>query len=214
MVAHLLQTYGYAAVFLFVMLESLGVPVPGETMLIAAALYAGTTGHLSIAVIITVAAVAAIVGDNIGYLIGRRGGYRLLERYGAKVRLHEGRVKIGRLLFLRHGGKIVFYGRFVSVLRTYAAFLAGTTQMAWRRFLVFNASGGVVWATAYGVAYYYGGSLLERASTPVDITLGVAATLVLVAGFLYARHHEGRLLEQAEQVFPGDLRARPVQPVR
>ena len=158
-----LESYGYLVVFLLVMLESIGLPVPGETALIGAALYAGSTGKLEIWAVIAVAIAGAIIGDNIGFSIGRYGGAKLLLRHGHKIGLHEGRLKIGIWLFRRHGGKVVFWGRFVSILRTYAAFLAGTNQMAWGRFLVFNAAGAVVWATAFGVAYYVFGSALQQA---------------------------------------------------
>ena len=143
---HLLQTYGYAAVALFVLIESLGVPFPGETMVITAALYAGVTHKLSQWGIWAAAAAGAIVGDNIGYGIGYWGGYPILLRYGPKIGLNQAKLKVGRLVFDRHGGTVVFFGRFVSVLRTYAAFLAGTNRMRYWRFFVFNASGGIVWA--------------------------------------------------------------------
>jgi membrane protein DedA with SNARE-associated domain len=148
-----LSSYRYLVVFLLVMIESIGIPVPGETALIGAALYAGSTHKLEIWWVIAVAAAGAIIGDNIGFAIGRYGGAKVLLRHGHRIRLHEGRLKIGIWLFRRRGGKVVFWGRFVSVLRTYAAFLAGTNRMPWGRFLVFNAAGGIVWATAFGVAY-------------------------------------------------------------
>jgi membrane protein DedA with SNARE-associated domain len=142
LINHLLQSYGYYAVFVFIALESLGIPLPGETTLIAAAIYAGSTGHLNIVVVFLVAAAAAVLGDNAGYWIGRSGGQRLVNRYGRFVRLDATKMKIGRYLFARHGGKVVFFGRFVTVLRTYAAFLAGLNTMHWRRFTAFNAAGG------------------------------------------------------------------------
>src|SRR6185437_13094477 len=137
---HLIDTYGYWAVFGFVAVESFGIPLPGETALIAAATYAGATHRLTVWVIFLVGAAAAILGDTGGYWIGDKGGYRLLRRYGHYVRFDEPKIKVARYLFARHGGKVVFFGRFVSVLRTYAAFLAGTTRMRYRRFLVFNAA--------------------------------------------------------------------------
>ncbi len=151
---HLVMAYGYYAVALFVGAESLGVPLPGETILIVAAIYAGHTHLLSVWIIFAVAAAAAILGDNIGFLIGDKGGYRLLRRYGHYVRIDEPKLKIGRYIFDRHGGKVVFFGRFVSVLRTYAAFLAGANRMRWPKFLVYNAAGGIVWAAAYTFAAY------------------------------------------------------------
>jgi membrane protein DedA with SNARE-associated domain len=200
-----LESYGYLVVFLLVMLESIGVPVPGETALIGAALYAGSTGKLEIWGVIAVAIAGAIIGDNIGFSIGRYGGAKLLLRHGHKIGLHEGRLKIGIWLFRRHGGKVVFWGRFVSILRTYAAFLAGTNQMAWPRFLVFNAAGAVVWATAFGVAYYVFGSALQRLSTTIDITLGVAGAVLLVAFLVWSKRKEDELLERAEREVPGSV---------
>src|SRR5450631_1993569 len=196
LVDDLLGRFGYAAIFGFVAIESIGIPLPGETMLIAAALYAGHTHLLNM---------AAIIGDNIGFGIGHWGGYRLLLRYGPYIRLHQGRVKLARYLFLRHGGKVVFFGRFVSVLRTYAAFLAGTARMPWPRFLVFNASGGIVWATAYGVAAYAAGNQISKFSGPVDIALGAVAVLVIVAIVLVLRRQERALTEKAEAALPGPL---------
>src|SRR6516162_3744874 len=125
MIAHLVQSYGYYAVFALIALESLGIPLPGESALIAAALYAGTTHHLNIAALAAAAAAAAVISDNAGYWIGKTGGRRLAERYGHYVHLNRAKLKAGRYLFARHGVKVVSFGRFVAVLRTYAAFLTG-----------------------------------------------------------------------------------------
>jgi membrane protein DedA with SNARE-associated domain len=187
------------------MIESIGIPVPGETVLIGAALYAGSTHKLEIEWVIAAAIAGAIIGDNIGFSVGRYGGARMLLRYGHRVGLHEGRLKIGIWLFRRHGGKVVFWGRFVSVLRTYAAFLAGANQMAWPRFLVFNAAGAVVWATAFGVAYYVFGSALSKLSTTIDITLGVAGVVGLVAFLVWSRRKEDVLLARAEREIQGSV---------
>ncbi len=202
---HLLSTYGYAAVFLIVGAESLGIPLPGETTLTLAAIYAGSTHRLNIVGVIAAAAAGAIIGDNIGYLIGRSGGYRLLRRYGHYVRVDEHRLKIGRYLFDRHGGKVVFFGRFVSILRTYAAFLAGTMKMRWRRFLLFNAAGGILWATIVGVGFYYFASALKALRAPFDIAIGVAAILALVGGLVLLRRKEKQLAAAAERAYPGPL---------
>jgi membrane protein DedA with SNARE-associated domain len=200
-----LASYGYLVVFLLVMAESIGLPMPGETALIAAALFAGSTHKLEIGWVIAAAIAAAIIGDNIGYSIGRYGGAKLLLRYGHRIRLHEGRIKIGIWLFRRQGGKVVFWGRFVSILRTYAAFLAGTNRMAWPRFLFFNAAGAIVWATLFGVAYYVFGSALKRLSTTIDVTLGVAGIVVLVAFLVWSKRKEDDLLERAEREVEGSV---------
>ncbi len=200
----LLGQYGYAAIFAFVMIESLGVPFPGETMVIAAALYAGTTHQLSPWLIWAVAAVAAIVGDNIGFGIGHWGGFRLLRRYGPKIHLDEAKLKVGRLVFDRHGGKVVFFGRFVSILRTYAAFLAGTNQMVYGRFLAFNAAGGIIWAGIYAIGFYYLGSGLERLRGPVDYGIGAVAAMIVIGFVIWTRRHVKQLEEEAERAYPGE----------
>ena len=200
-----LVDYGYLAVFALVAVESVGVPVPGETMLIIAAVYAGATGKLSIGLVVAVAAAGAIVGDNVGYLVGRVGGWRLLRRYGHYVRIDERKLKLGRYLFMRHGGKVVFFGRFVGILRTYSAALAGANHMRFRRFLAFNASGGVIWAAIYGFGYYYVADILERLGTPVSIALGLIAAAVAIAIFLFIRRNIAAWEEQAEIALPGPL---------
>ncbi len=153
-----LATYGYLAIFVIVGMESAGIPMPGETVLVAAAILAGE-GKLHLWGVIGAAAAGAIVGDNCGYWVGREFGFPIVYRYGRYLRLDERRLKLGQYLFLRHGGKIVFFGRFVAVLRAFAAFLAGVNHFNWERFFFFNAAGGIVWATIFGV-----GRLLARAS--------------------------------------------------
>jgi membrane protein DedA with SNARE-associated domain len=124
----LLHQYGYAAVFVGVMLESTGLPLPGESLMIAAAIYVALTHQLNIFILIPVAAAAAICGDQIGYLIGRWIGFRALTRWGSKLGLTDERLELGRFLFRWYGGRVVFFGRFVAFLRTFAALLAGQTR--------------------------------------------------------------------------------------
>lgn len=202
---HLLSQYGYLAVGLFVLIESLGIPFPGETMIIAASLYAGLTHNLEPGLIWAAAAAGAIIGDNIGFGIGYWGGYRLLVRYGPKVGLNAAKVKVGRLVFEEHGGKVVFFGRFVSILRTYAAFLAGTNRMNYERFLVFNAAGGIIWSGIYALGFYYAGHALHSLRGPADIVLGAAAALVVLGFVLWLRRNERRLEQRAEERYPGPL---------
>jgi membrane protein DedA with SNARE-associated domain len=211
---HLLTTYGYVGVLLLIAAESMGIPVPGETMLIAAAVYAGTTHRLQIPLVIAAAAVGAILGDNLGFLIGREGGYRLLHRYGRYVRLDERRLKLGRYLFLRHGGKVVFFGRFIAVLRTWAAFLAGVNRMPWGRFLFFNVTGGIVWASAFGIGGYILGNNVERFASPLGLATAALAAVLTLTAVILVRRHEQHLADAAERALPGpldaphDLRAR------
>lgn len=205
-VVHLISQYGYGAVALAVGIESIGIPFPGETTLLAAAIYAGNTHRLNIFVVVAAAAVGAVVGDNIGFGIGREFGYRFLLRYGRYVRVTGPRIKLGQYLFLRHGGKVVFFGRFVAVLRAVAAILAGANQMTWPRFLFFNATGGIIWASVYGLGAYYFGEQVHRVLGPVGIGLLVVAVIGVVGGFLFLRLHEKQLEEEAERTLPGPIR--------
>jgi membrane protein DedA with SNARE-associated domain len=202
---HLLTTYGYWAVLVFVGIESIGIPFPGETMLLVAAIYAGRTHQLLIPLVIIAAAAGAIIGDNIGFWIGREGGYRLLRRYGRYIRLGERRLKLGQYLFLKHGGKVVFFGRFVAVLRAFAAFLAGTNCMPWPRFLLFNAAGGIVWATLFGLGGYFLGDNIHRITGPIGISAIVLAVIFIIASLFFLRRNEQRLEDEAERALPGSL---------
>jgi membrane protein DedA with SNARE-associated domain len=198
----LIQACGLWFVFAVVMLESSGLPVPGETALVTAAIYAGSTHQFSIASVVLVAAAGAIIGDNIGYLIGRFVGIALIMRYGRYVRLDEPRLKLGQYLFLRHGGKIVFFGRFVAFLRVFAALLAGLNRMRWPHFLVMNALGGICWAALFGGGAYLFGEQIRRVEGPVGLMLVVAAIIGAVAGITFFRRHEKELLRRAEASIP------------
>src|SRR5258708_18013697 len=184
-----LATYGYWAVLLFVAIESTGIPFPGETMLLVAAIFAGTTHRLSIPLVIVAAASGAILCDNLGFWVGREGGFRLLRRYGRYIRLDERKLKLGLYLFLKHGGKVVFFGRFVAVLRMWAAFLAGVNRMAWPRFLLFNALGGIVWASLVGLGGYFLGDNVPRLTGPGGVGAALLVRLLSLPFFLFLRAH-------------------------
>jgi membrane protein DedA with SNARE-associated domain len=203
---HLLHSYGYGAVAGVVALESIGLPLPGETTLIAAAIIAATRHELDIGLVIAAAAAGAIIGDNIGFWIGRAFGYRLVLRFGRYLRLTEPRIKLGQYLFERYGGWIVCLGRFVAVLRALAALLAGVNCMGWRRFLFFNALGAGLWAGAYGMGAYYLGKAMTRLAGPVGIAIGVVAAALIIAWFVFLRRHEAELEAKAEEAHPGPLR--------
>ena len=193
----LLATYGYLTAFLLIAIESMGIPVPGETMLITAAIYAGSTHHLHISLVIAAAASGAMLGDNLGYLIGRKGGFSLIRRFGKYVRVDERKLMSGSYLFQRHGGKAVFAGRFVAILRMWAAFLAGTYRMPWRRFMAANAAGAIVWASLYGAGgYYFGQALLAHGRT-LGILSFFLGTGLMVALTLGVRKAETRLARAA-----------------
>jgi membrane protein DedA with SNARE-associated domain len=202
---HFIATYGYVAVAAIIAVESMGVPVPGETVLVIASLLA-SRHHLNIAGVIVAAAVGAVVGDNLGYWIGREFGYRLLLRYGSYLGLTTRRIKLGQFLFMRHGGKVVFFGRFVAVLRVLAAFLAGVNRMDWRTFLYANAAGALVWSCAVGLAAYTLGRAVLHVAGPLGIGLLVLAIAALLGGWFFLRRHEAELEEEAEKALPGPLR--------
>src|ERR1700737_2801480 len=150
----LVPIYGPWIIFGIVALESAGVPLPGETILVAAALLAATTGQINIVVVVLAAAAGAIVGDGIGYMVGRRVGLPFLRRYGRHIRLDEDRLLIGRYLFFQYGNAVVFFGRFIAVLRMFAALLAGANSMPAGRFFFFNIIGGICWACLFGFGAY------------------------------------------------------------
>jgi membrane protein DedA with SNARE-associated domain len=196
--ATLIAAHGYGIVVATVALESMGIPVPGETVLVTAAIFTGTTHQLNIWLVIAAAAIGAIVGDNIGYLLGRRFGHSLVLRYGYLVRIDSRRIKLGQYVFARHGGKVVFFGRFVAVLRSLAALLAGINVMDWQRFLFFNAAGGIVWAAAFGFAGYLFGERLERVRGPARVAALILAAIACAGGIWWMRRHEAALQAEAE----------------
>ncbi|HEX6814306.1 MAG TPA: DedA family protein [Gemmatimonadaceae bacterium] len=190
----LLRTYGYGLLFLVVGLESLGVPVPGETALVAAAALAAR-GHMKIALVIAVAAAAAILGDAGGYWIGRRGGIAFVRRYGRFFRMNDAKLEYIKRYFERHGAKTVFFGRFIALLRTWAALFAGVGCMPYGRFTAYNASGGIVWAITFGVIGYLFGRNLERIQNIVgdaSWALAVAVVVIAVGLWIWRRRRESR----------------------
>ena len=200
----LLHAYGNVVLGLVVGLESLGLPLPGETLLIAAAVYAGTTHQLNITFVILSAAVGAIVGQIVGYAIGWGVGFRLLRRYGRYIGLTDRRLAFGRALFRRHGEKVVFASRFIVVLRTLAALLAGANRMPRGRFMVANVAGSVVWAALYGFGAYWLGHEAKHVAGPIAIGVCAIVVVAVVIAGLYMRRREHQLLAK-----PGRTGRRP-----
>ncbi len=188
-VEHLVETAGYPLLFVLVMAESSGIPVPGETGLITAGILASSQ-KLSIPLVIAIAAAAAIVGDNIGYLIGRKGGRWVLERPGAFERQRREVLLVGEPFFHRHGPKAVFFGRFILGLRVWASWLAGATRMRWTSFLFWNALGGICWATAIGLIAYFLGRSAGNAIKAFGL-YGLAAALLALVG-VFVLHRRAR----------------------
>lgn len=209
-VVQLLKDYGYGAVGLVIGLESLGLPLPGETLLVAAALYAGGTGHLDVNAIVIAASIGAILGDNAGFMIGQTLGARMLERHGAKVGLHRRRLLLGHYLFRHYGGLVVVLGRFTALLRALAAVLAGANRMPWGRFLLWNAVGGVLWASVIGYGAHALGRQIERLAGPVGMALSALAIASVIAGITLVRRHERRWMDLAERDEEAWLRAHPL----
>jgi membrane-associated protein len=177
------QTAGYPALFLLVMAESGGIPVPGETALIAAAIVA-SQGNLQIEFVIAVAALAAIIGDNAGYLISRESA--LLERPGPFERRRRRVLELGQPFFERHGPMAVFVGRWILGLRTWASWLAGANKMPWRSFAIWNAAGGISWATTIGLVAYFVGSTATSAITAFALG-GLLVVVFAAAGRVLLR---------------------------
>jgi membrane protein DedA with SNARE-associated domain len=199
-----LATYGYFAIFVIVAMESAGIPTPGETVLVAAAILAGQ-GTLRIYGVIGAAAAGAIIGDNCGYWIGREFGFPLLYRYGRYIHIDERRLKLGQYLFLKHGGKVVFFGRFVALLRAFAAFLAGVNRYKWEEFFLYNAAGGIVWATIFGLGGFWLGRAFEHYARPVAVAALIAAVIGAIFSARFIRYHEQGLEDEAERALPGPL---------
>jgi membrane protein DedA with SNARE-associated domain len=197
----ILTTYGYWAVFAVVALESSGIPLPGETMLVGAAIYAGHSGNMKIDLVIAAAAAGAILGDNIGFWIGREFGVSLLMRHGKRFGVGPRQLRLGQYLFMRWGGAIVFFGRFVALLRILAAVLAGANRFDPAKFLFYNAAGGICWALVFGIGGYVFGAAIQRIAGPFGWAALACAVLGAIALWRYWKIHEERLMQEAEAHF-------------
>jgi undecaprenyl-diphosphatase len=204
-VSGLATSYGYVGLFFLVGLESLGIPLPGEAALVTAAAWAAL-GHLSIYGVVATAAAAAILGDNGGYWIGRTGGIALVRRYGRFIHLNESHLERAHRLFERHGPKTVFFGRFIALLRTWAAVLAGAARMPYPQFMLYNALGGVCWSAIFGtLGFVFGRQLPELEHYIGQASLAGALLLALVVGLVLAarwlERNRTRLVERAQRVW-------------
>jgi membrane protein DedA with SNARE-associated domain/membrane-associated phospholipid phosphatase len=185
-IADLVSSYGYIFIFLLVAIESFGIPLPGETALVTAAAFAAH-GRMNIALVILSAAAGAIVGDNAGYWVGRKGGIAFVRRHGRRFGLDEAKLNRAQDFFKRHGAKTVFIGRFIALLRSWAAALAGVSEMPYGTFTLYNALGGVTWAALFGgLGYVFGQNLprLERYVGQLSVALVLLAALAVVVFFV------------------------------
>jgi membrane protein DedA with SNARE-associated domain len=208
-VTHWIAAYGYGVVVVLNLVESFGLPVPGETALIAAAIYAGTTHKLNIYILVSATVAGTIIGDIAGFLVGGWAGFWLLTHHGYRIGLHERRIRLGQYLFMRYGSTMVFLVRFLPVLRGLIAFLAGANQMTWRRFLTAALMGSAVWASVFGFGPYWLGKAAHHLARPLWISLLCVAVVLVVMAAVFLHRNETRLEDEAEKVLPG-----PVGPLR
>src|SRR2546430_9107450 len=211
-VSALLDSWGYPLLFVLVALESLGIPVPGETALLTAAALAAL-GHLSIYAVVATAIAAAVIGDNGGYWIGRKGGIALVRRYGRRLHLNESHLDRARGFSARTGPKTVFIGRFIALLRTWVAVLAGTARMPYGSFMFYNALGGVCWAVMFGTLGFVFGRNLPRlehyiGQASLAGALLVALVVGLVLGWRWFERNRAGLVERTQSSWQRVL-ARP-----
>jgi len=199
--AQLISNYGIWVVAAFVALESIGIPLPAEAALIAAAFFAARHG-LDIWPLLAAGIVAAIIGEVVGFWIGRRFGHRLLRRHGPRLGLTEGRMRIGQWLFVRYGGRFVFVARFLPFLRNMAAVLAGTNSMAQHSFYFASATAAAAWILFYGLAAYTFGTVFAEVASPATYVLGFAAAVIVLAAPAVVLQYEPHLLMKAERELP------------
>ena len=208
-VTDLVKAYGYVAVGCIVGFESQGIPIPGEWALVVAAAYAGTTHDLNIEMIVLAASTGALCGGSGGYWIGRHLGFPLLKRYGRYVLLDQSRLKVAQYMFQNHGGKVVFFGRFVAPLRAFASVLAGANGMGWRHFFVVNGLGGLVWASFFGSVAYSLGPKAYDLITKFGLLALFGGVVALVASLVFFHRHERLLIDKVEAMYPGELALPP-----
>ncbi len=197
----LLSTYGYGAVAVLLALESIGFPIPGATVLVAAAVYAGVTQGLDILGIVAAASMGTMIGDNVAYWLGRSAAYGLLRRYGRYIGLTDRKLRLGAYLFQRHGGKVVFVARFVAFLRVVTMYVAGISRMDWHRFIMVNLAGSAAWALVFGVGAYLLGQQAHRLTGLVSVVLLFLGIAVVSAAAIYLKRHLARLSAEAEVEF-------------
>jgi len=196
---HLLHAYGYAAIFVVIALENVGLLVPGETILISSAIFAATTHELNVVAIVITAAAAAFGGSVAGCAIGRYGERHLVHRHSRYLHIHERDLRLGRYLFARYGGRVVFMARFVAFLRAVAGLLAGINRMEWKRFMLFSGLGAAVWASIFGFGAYALGREVEALSVRAGVLIALAVIAAAIAGFRFILHNRSQLQREADQ---------------
>lgn len=207
-IGHVIAQWGYVGVFTMLAVEGFGLFfVPGETTLIAAALFAGHTGRLNIALVLLAGFGGAVLGDNVAFQVGSRAGFGLLRRYGPAVRLNERRLKFVQYLYLRYGMPIVFVGRFVVILRLWESFLAGANAMRWAQFAPVNAAASLVWVMVWGLGAWAIGQTSKSMLAWLSAGIFGIVVIGLGVGAVYFRRHQAEFEAEADRALPGPLRA-------
>jgi membrane protein DedA with SNARE-associated domain len=193
---HLLHLYGYPVITVMLAIECAGILVPGETLMLAAALLA-SHGHMNIWLVVASAACGAVLGNVGGFAIGRTLGHTLIAKHGGRLGLTPNRMALGRYLFACHGGKMVFFGRFGTFLRSFCPVLAGANDMKWRPFLIWTLTGAVAWPAVHCFTVYLLGNAAKRLSGPASIAFGITALIAIVTVLWLAKRNETRLTQAA-----------------
>jgi membrane protein DedA with SNARE-associated domain len=193
---HLLHLYGYPIITLMLAIECAGILVPGETLMLAAALLA-SHGHMNIWLVVASAAAGAVIGNIGGFTIGRALGHKLIVKHGSRIGLTPDRMALGRYLFACHGGKMIFFGRFGTFLRSFCPVLAGANDMRWRPFLKWTLLGAVAWPAVHCFTIYLLGNAAKRLSGPASIAFGITALAGIVTVLWLAKRSESRLTAAA-----------------
>ena len=198
----LIAIHGYWLVGAIIFLESMGLPLPGEIALVVAGIYAGTSHKLDVWWLVAAGSTGAILGGSLGFFIGREVGFRLLRRFGSRIGLTDQRLKIGQYLFMRYGPLVVFAARFLALLRSLIAVLAGINRMNWGQFLLANAAGAIAWSMTYGLGAYYFGTRAIQLRGSTEFWLILATGAVVITAIVLLRRYEKELSRQAEQNAP------------
>jgi len=201
--AEFVSNYGIWLVAAFIALESIGLPLPAEAALIAGAFFAARTHGIDIWSLIAAGIVAAILGEMVGFWIGKRFGHQVLMRYGTRVGFTEERIRVGQWLFVRYGGRFVFIARFLPFLRNIAAVLAGTNSMAQPSFYFASATAAATWIITYGLSTYSFGEAFANFASPAAVLLGLTAALITLAAPVLILRYERSLLAKVDRQFPG-----------
>jgi membrane protein DedA with SNARE-associated domain len=196
---HLLHEYGYAGIFAIIALENLGLLLPGETILITSAIFAATTHELNALDIVLTAAVASLVGSIAGFMIGRYGERHFLHRFGHYLHLDERDLRLGRYLFQRFGGRVVFVARFIAFLRSLAGLLAGANAMPLKQFLIASGLGALAWSATFGFGAYALGREIEVLSARAGVVVGALVLVAVIAGLRFLRRNRARLQIEADR---------------